>query len=214
MSRNQEQPRRWRLRQRHRPSSPRPACLPLVLGRARLLWRVDRQPDRAGAVSADLHRRSAHRCSSPGAASSDQPMPASPATFAPCPKCGLPTKVIFWIVAALVLVALAFPLRPAAVLLKGDHHEETHHPHHPHRLAAALSAPAYRLPPDKSPCRCLMTCAACPITVKTALSVAGVEGRSPASRREAVVSTGQDQCRRLTRPPQTRVTRQRQAVRA
>ena len=35
-------------------------------------------------------------------------MPASPATFAPCPV-RTAYKVIFWIVAALVLVALAFP---------------------------------------------------------------------------------------------------------
>ena len=36
-------------------------------------------------------------------------MPASPATFAPCPQVRTAYKVIFWIVAALVLVALAFP---------------------------------------------------------------------------------------------------------
>src|SRR3546814_8249269 len=57
----QERPRRTGDRRRRgRPRLgllPRPPCP----GRARLLWRVDRQPDRAGAVSADLHRRSAHR---------------------------------------------------------------------------------------------------------------------------------------------------------
>jgi hypothetical protein len=70
---------------------------------------LDRQPDGAGTVPADLHRRSAHRAVLRLA----QHLPTCPCLQAgdvcAVPQVRTAYKVIFWIVAALVLVALAFP---------------------------------------------------------------------------------------------------------
>src|SRR5574337_2073555 len=57
----QERPRRTGDRRRR--GHPRLGLLPRppLPGRARLLGRLDRQSDRAGAVPPDLHRRGAHR---------------------------------------------------------------------------------------------------------------------------------------------------------
>jgi hypothetical protein len=70
---------------------------------------LDRQPDGVGTVSADLHRRGAGGAVLRLAAHLPAGAACKPGEVCAIPQVRTTYKLIFWIVAVLVLVALGFP---------------------------------------------------------------------------------------------------------
>ena len=124
---------------------------------------MDRQPDGAGTLSPDLHRRSAGRAVFAWRRIYRPAQACKPGESARFPKCELLTSSFFWIVAALVTVALGFPyVMPFFLLITGVHHE---------KLFAALAlaavvAPVWAATQTVTLSVPGMTCSTCPITVK------------------------------------------------
>jgi mercuric ion transport protein len=70
---------------------------------------MDRQPDRAGAVSPDFHRRSIGRVVLAWRRIYRPVQACKPGEVCAIPEVRATYKLIFWVVAVLVLVALGFP---------------------------------------------------------------------------------------------------------
>jgi hypothetical protein len=70
---------------------------------------MDRQPDGAGTLSPDLHRRSAGRAVFAWRRIYRPAQACKPGEVCAIPQVRATYKLIFWIVAALVLVSLGFP---------------------------------------------------------------------------------------------------------